>query len=99
MRVHPASPIRPDDIRLIRQALGLSRRDFADLLWLSHGSGEQTVRRWETGETTPIGPAVQAILALYDGWRPPNRIGLVKALREKREAASRGESKTAGPRG
>lgn len=89
MRVQPVPGIRPDDIRLIRKEMGLSRRDFADLLWLSRGSGEQTVRKWETGETNPIGPAVLAILALKDGWRPPNRIAMVKQFRMKRKQASR----------
>ena len=81
MRTGPDLGIRPRDIRTIRRGLGLSRRDFADLLWLSYESGERTIENWETGKTTPIGPALLAMLALRDGWRPPSRIKLLKTLR------------------
>lgn len=39
----------PEEIRLLRQELGLSQRKLAQLLDVSHTS----VQRWERGETVP----------------------------------------------
>src|SRR4051812_37405975 len=46
-------PPSPEEIRAIRDSLGLSQAGFADFL----GAGLNTVRSWEIGEREPSAPA------------------------------------------
>lgn len=54
-----------NQIRCIREKLGLGRTEFANLLGLG-AQGERTVRGWETGEHKPSSKKVAQVLALED---------------------------------
>ncbi|QJR81062.1 DNA (cytosine-5-)-methyltransferase [Alteromonas pelagimontana] len=54
-----------NQIKCIREKLGLGRTEFANLLGLGT-QGERTVRGWETGEHKPSAKKVAQILALED---------------------------------
>ena|SRR5258708_7104518 len=51
--------IKPQDIKLARKKVGLSRNDFARMFHLSAA----TLRKWENGERQPTG-AARALLAI-----------------------------------
>jgi transcriptional regulator with XRE-family HTH domain len=55
----------PDDLRRIRERLGLSQRELADALGFTP-NGTATIRAWETGERdgTPFRPTPLAVMAL-----------------------------------
>jgi DNA-binding transcriptional regulator YiaG len=58
----------PDEIRAIRDSLGLSQAGFADFL----GAGLTTVRSWELGQREPSGLARRFLGAIRDDpayWR------------------------------
>lgn len=63
---------RAEYVRDARQRLGISVYQLARMLRLADPSngGGVTVRRWESGEREPAGPAIIAIEALLTGWRP-----------------------------
>ena len=48
------TPLRPIDIRVLRQSLGLTQAQFAARL----GFSVATLRHWERGDRTPKGPAL-----------------------------------------
>lgn len=50
--VQPAPAYSPDEIRTLRQKLGLSQHVFAGLL----NASPSAVRAWEQGQRTPDGP-------------------------------------------
>ena len=50
-RVHP---MRPVDVKALRQGLGLTQAQFAARL----GFSVATLRHWERGDRTPKGPAL-----------------------------------------
>ncbi|WP_100644076.1 DNA (cytosine-5-)-methyltransferase [Alteromonas facilis] len=54
-----------NQIKCIREKLGLGRTEFANLLGLGT-QGERTIRGWETGEHKPSAKKVAQILALED---------------------------------
>ncbi|MBA2276574.1 MAG: helix-turn-helix domain-containing protein [Chloroflexia bacterium] len=54
-------PVTADDVRVVRQNLGLTQRAFADLL----GVALNTVQAWEQGGNTPNG-ASQHLIRLID---------------------------------
>lgn len=59
----------PDELRVARQALGLSAQGFARLVGIESG---RTVRRWEAGERDIPGPLVvllRVLLALRSARR------------------------------
>ncbi len=53
--------LTPSRIRKLRRTLGVSRKDFGDVLW----AAPPTVRQWETGQCAPVGTH-QRLLALLD---------------------------------
>ena len=62
----------PDEIRAIRDSLGLSQAGFADFL----GTGLTTVRSWELGQREPSSLARRLLGAIRDDpayWRTPCR--------------------------
>jgi len=52
----------PEEIRLMRQSLGLSQEKFAALA----GVTWSTVSRWEHGRATPSPLALERLIALAD---------------------------------
>jgi putative transcriptional regulator len=50
-----------EDIRALRERVGVSQRAFAAMLGVSH----RTLQDWEQGRRTPTGPAMN-LLRLYD---------------------------------
>lgn len=75
MRANLLPPTIPnrDELRRIRESLGLSQKEFAAAIGFKNPAGEDTVRRWEKDETAKPSPtAWQAIrylvmvLDLYD---------------------------------
>ena len=52
--------LNADDIRCIRERLGLGRTEFANLLGLGN-QGERTVRGWENGEHLPSAKKAEAV--------------------------------------
>ena len=55
--------LNADDIRCIRERLGLGRTEFANLLGLGN-QGERTVRGWENGEHLPSAKKAEAVRTL-----------------------------------
>ncbi len=53
----------PEEIKRIRESVGLGRSEFANVLGMS-ASGERTVRGWESGEHVPSAGKWRAILNL-----------------------------------
>ncbi|GAA0469498.1 MULTISPECIES: DNA (cytosine-5-)-methyltransferase [Tatumella] len=53
----------PEQIKKIRESLGLGRTEFANVLGMS-ATGERTVRGWESGEHTPSAGKWRAIQTL-----------------------------------
>lgn len=71
------TPVEVTDARLaIGLAWGLKRplqkAELADLLGYINRDIGAPVADWELGRTKVPGPAVVAIRALLDGWRPPD---------------------------
>jgi putative zinc finger/helix-turn-helix YgiT family protein len=58
----------PDEIRKLRKALGLTQRQFGELLQV----GEKTSTRWETGRGRPSRSLNVLLCALRDGLLPIN---------------------------
>lgn len=52
---HPSRSVRfrPEDVKAIRDGLGKSQAEFALLIGVSVG----TLRNWEQGRRSPVGPA------------------------------------------
>jgi len=74
--------ITPQDVKRIREGMGLSQADLARLLRMGAGAA-RTVRHWEAGEVDRIpGPVQIALEALEKGWRPAEGISSDKRLRQ-----------------
>lgn len=67
----------PRDLQRRREALGLTKAEFAHLVWLDGSSADDTVHRWETGQSRIPG-SVKALLHLID------RIPRVRRILEDR---------------
>ena len=57
----------PADIRALRDALGMTQGEFADIMGIN---GPAYVSAWEAGTRTPSGPAVKLMQAYRAGYRP-----------------------------
>lgn len=57
----------PETVKEARRKLGLSQSEFAERLGLQ---SDRNVRRWETGERQPSGPAARLIELIIDGRWP-----------------------------
>lgn len=61
MSIKPVRNMSPEEIKAIRETLGMSQRLFAELL----GVSKKTVEAWEAGRNKPKGPTIR-ILALIE---------------------------------
>jgi|AKVG01.1.fsa_nt_gi DNA-binding transcriptional regulator YiaG len=51
----------PEDIKRIRNKLGMTQQELADALRMSRLNGGRTVRKWESGDMQINGPASLAL--------------------------------------
>ena len=56
-----AQLLQPEEIREARIRLGLTLREMAEILLLSHANGNDRVMDWEEGKLAISGPASQCI--------------------------------------
>ena len=71
------NPMKPDEVREARQALGLTQSQLADLLELKGPYGKDTVRAWESGQRFKFGavrftgtaPFPQEFLQQFVPWK------------------------------
>lgn len=59
--------LTPSRIRKVRRTLGLSRNEFAHILWASL----RTVEQWEYGERVPVGMHHRLLLLLEEALANP----------------------------
>jgi transcriptional regulator with XRE-family HTH domain len=60
--------LTPSRIRKVRRTLGLSRNEFAHILWASL----RTVAQWECGERVPVGMHHRLLLLLEEALANPS---------------------------
>jgi transcriptional regulator with XRE-family HTH domain len=66
--------LTPNRILRIRKTLGMSKREFGEVLWAS----PTTVEQWESGESTPVGMHHRLLVLLEKGLaNPPVRLTLL----------------------
>jgi transcriptional regulator with XRE-family HTH domain len=66
--------LTPNRIRKIRKTLGMSKREFGEVLWASR----TTVEEWESGERAPVGMHHRLLVLLEKGLaNPPVRLTLL----------------------
>ncbi len=60
---------KAEDIKELRRQLGLSQKDFGQILGIDSEKGNQDrlVRRWESGKLVPSGPVRQVMIYLSQG--------------------------------
>ncbi|ACB73820.1 helix-turn-helix domain-containing protein [Opitutus terrae] len=65
----------PDQLRTLRERLGLTQKAIGDLLQI----GAKSWTRWETGTQRPSRSLNLLLRAVYNGWITPQQLGLLCA--------------------
>lgn len=85
-----------DARRVIGLAWGLKRpllkAELADLLGYINRDIGAPIAEWELGRAKVPGPAVVAIQALLDGWRPPHWRRVIRTRGNKADPTGGGEN-------
>lgn len=74
--VEPLRNYRPEEIKQIRSALGMTQMLFAGFM----GVSQKTVEAWETGRNAPAGPARRILAMIQQDPSLPEKYNIVTPL-------------------